>query len=156
MSKSNTAAKSASRKASKEFRLRRHGPNTEYAPGYIHTGAVIPQVEISKILQRLDEAFYVARGIDARQRKLEGGQNGRRSPVLRLAGRIRGIFKTLDKVHGHAEYVHDIRLPHIAVLQYRHRLETPATKIASQAADAASRGAAPAVLKQEVAHGQIN
>jgi hypothetical protein len=44
-------------------------------------------VEISKILQRLDEAFYVARGIDARQRKLEGGRDGRRSPVFRLAGR---------------------------------------------------------------------
>jgi hypothetical protein len=153
MSKSKTAARSTSPRISKEYRLPKHRPNTQYAEGYIHTGAVIPQVEISKILQRLDEAFYVARGIDARQRKLEGGQNGRRSPVLRLAGRIRGIFNTLDKVHGHAEYVHDIRLPHIAVLQYRHRLETPAAKISSQAADVASKVAAPAVLKQEVAHG---
>jgi hypothetical protein len=95
-SKLTTTAKAISPRVSKEFRLRRHGPNTEYAPGYIHTGAVVPQVEISKILQRLDEAFYVARGIDARQRKLEGCRDRRRSPVFRLAGRIRGIFKTLD------------------------------------------------------------
>jgi hypothetical protein len=130
---------------------RTHGPNTVYAPGYVHTGAVIPQLEISKILQRLDKAFCTARRIDARQWKLEGGRGGRRSPTFRLAGAIKGIYKTLDKVHGHAEYVHDIRLPHIAVIQYRHRLETPAAKIASQAADVASKVAAPTVLKQGVA-----
>jgi hypothetical protein len=132
---------------------RRHGPNTVYAEGYIHTGAVIPQLEISKMLERLDRAFCTARRIDARQRKLEGSRDGRRSPTFRLAGVIKGIYNTLDKVHGNGEYVHDIRLAHVQVTRGGtvYRLNAPA-KIASQAAAGASKVAAPAVLKPEVAH----
>jgi hypothetical protein len=140
-------------------RGRRHGPNTEYAPGYGHTGAVIRQVEISIILERLDKAFRTARRIDARQRKLEAGRDGRHSPTFRLAGVIKGIYNTLDRAHGHAQYVHDVRMKLIPVIPCvpnltGYRSETPAAKPAPQAAaDVASKVAAPAVLKQEVVHG---
>jgi hypothetical protein len=66
---------------------------------------------------------------------------------------IKGIYNTLHKVDQHAEYVHDVRMEHVPVIRYRagYRVGTPAAKIAPQAADVASKVAAPAVLKQEVA-----
>jgi hypothetical protein len=141
---------------------RRHGPNAVYSPVYLHTGAVIRQVEISKILERLDRAFRTARRIDARQRKLEVDRNGRRSPTFRLAGVIKGIYNTLDKEHMNAQYVHDVRMKLVPVIECVPNLtgyyldangqrqtqpppltvaETPTAKIET-----------PEVLKQEVVH----
>jgi hypothetical protein len=54
-------------------------------------------------------------------------------------------------VHGHAQYVHDVRLPLVPVIQYGYRSQTPSAKAASQAADVASK-VVPVGLKQEVAN----
>jgi hypothetical protein len=67
---------------------------------------------IDDILSRLDQASRVARRIDARQRKLDGDHaTGCRSPVLRLAGLIKGIYNTLDRAHGRSQYVDDVSYP---------------------------------------------
>jgi hypothetical protein len=125
MSNSNTAAPPDSPSVSDEYRLssvaapasnggpqkarKSVPPSTEYAPGYVNTGVVIRQLDISTILERLDKAFCTARRIDARQRSLGVDRDGRRSPTFRLAGLIKGIYETLDNVHGNARYVHDVR-----------------------------------------------
>jgi hypothetical protein len=80
----------------------------EYCAGYLLTGSILRQVTISELLERLDKAFLVASRIDARQQKLNGAR--RRSPVRRLAGLIKGIYNTLDREHGKAAYIHDVRV----------------------------------------------
>jgi hypothetical protein len=73
---------------------------------------------ISDILCRLDQASRVARRIDARQRKLDGDHGTvSRSPALRLAGLIKGIYNTLDREHVNAQYVHDVRMKLVPVIE---------------------------------------
>jgi hypothetical protein len=126
MSRSNTVASPVSPNLSDEYTLssvappakaapvprrgRRHGPNAVYDAVYLNTGVVVPQIEIAKLLERLDQASLTARRIDARQRKANGNHGGKyRSPTLRLAGLIKSIYDTLDRVHGEGLYVHDVR-----------------------------------------------
>jgi Peptidase S24-like len=73
-------------------------------------GVALPWFVLSEILERLDQASEVARRIDARQRKLGGDHATHyRSPVLRLAGLIKGIYSTLDREWGNAKCVDDVR-----------------------------------------------
>lgn len=51
-----------------------------------------------------------------RQRKLGGGRDGH-SPTFRLAGFIKGISNTLDKVLRNGQYVHDIRVELVPVIR---------------------------------------
>jgi hypothetical protein len=73
-------------------------------------GAALPWFVIRDVLERMDQASQVARRIDARQRKPDHGKDCR-SPVLRLAGLIKGIYSTLDREYCNAQCVHDVRCP---------------------------------------------
>jgi hypothetical protein len=85
-----------------------------------HNGGVLSGAAIHDILDRLDKASQVARRIDARQMKLDGSHGkDYRSPVLRLAGLIEGIYNTLDREYGNAQYVHDVREELIPVSKIR-------------------------------------
>jgi hypothetical protein len=75
-----------------------------------HNGAVLSGAVINDILDRLDKASQVARRIGARQQKLDGKHGSKyRAPTHRLAGLIQGIYNTLAREHGEAQYVHDVR-----------------------------------------------
>jgi hypothetical protein len=82
-------------------------------------GAAVRWNVFREISKRLDKAADVARRIDARQQKLDGGhKTASRSPVLRLAGMIRGINNYLDHEHGKSICLDDVRGPQFTWPRY--------------------------------------
>jgi len=73
-------------------------------------GVAMPSSIIRDLFRRLDEATEIALKIDARETKAGRGLNYR-SPVRRLAGKIKGIYNTLDVAYGHAICLDDVLDP---------------------------------------------